>query len=113
MVSTDLVFARWTSNDGNLYFGTLALTTIVLEQTNMFLRLFLALWELRSAHLVSQHFMTFLGWQLWRFPLATGIVIVDGLKFIQEGECHYGENTSSFLRIVALIAWVAGAAVGF
>lgn len=24
-----LVFAQWTSNDGNLYFGTLALTTIL------------------------------------------------------------------------------------
>ena len=57
--------------------------------------------------------MTFLGWLGTAIPPVAGIVIVDYF-IIKKGDYSYGEGTKHhFCNILALIAWVAGAAVGF
>lgn len=109
-----LVFAQWTSNDGNLYFGTLALTTII-PRTNkhVLTAIFGVVGIVLSTLGITAYFMTFLGWLGTAIPPVAGIVIVDYF-IIKKGEYHYGEGTRHhFCNIVALIAWIAGAAVGF
>lgn len=109
-----LVFAQWTSNDGNLYFGTLALTTII-PKTNkhVLTAIFGVVGIVLSSLGITDYFLTFLGWLGTAIPPVAGIVIVDYF-IIRKGDYHYGEGTRHhFCNILALIAWVAGAVVGF
>ena len=109
-----LVFAQWTSNDGNLYFGTLALTTIIPKANKHVLTgIFGVVGIVLSSLGITDYFMTFLGWLGTAIPPVAGIVIVDYF-IIKKGNYSYGEGTKHhFCNILALIAWVAGAAVGF
>jgi len=109
-----LIFAQWTSNDGNLYFGTLALTTIIPKSNKHLLTGVFGIVGIALSSLgITDYFMTFLGWLGTAIPPVAGIVIVDYFV-IKKGDYHYGEGTRHhFCNILALIAWVAGAAVGF
>lgn len=109
-----LVFAQWTSNDGNLYFGTLALTTIIPKSNKHILTAVFGVVGIALSSLgITEYFLTFLGWLGTAIPPVAGIVIVDYF-IIKKGDYHYGEGTRHhFCNILALIAWVAGAIVGF
>lgn len=109
-----LVFAQWTSNDGNLYFGTLALTTIIPRTNKHILTAIFGVVGIALSSLgITNYFMTFLGWLGTAIPPVAGIVIVDYF-IIKKGNYNYGEGTKHhFCNILGIIAWVAGAAVGF
>lgn len=109
-----LVFAQWTSNDGNLYFGTLALTTIVPKTNKHVLTAIFGIVGIVLSTLgITNYFMTFLGWLGTAIPPVAGIVIVD-YYLVKKGKYKYGEGTKHhFCNVLALIAWIAGAAVGF
>lgn len=109
-----LVFAQWTSNDGNLYFGTLALTTILPRANKHILTgIFGVVGIVLSSLGITNYFLTFLGYLGTAIPPVAGIVIVDYF-IIRKGEYHYGEGVKHhFCNVLALIAWIAGGAVGF
>ena len=109
-----LVFAQWTSNDGNLYFGTLALTTIIPKSNKHVLTAIFGVVGIALSSLgITDYFMTFLGWLGTAIPPVAGIVIADYF-FIKKGNYQYGEGVKHhFCNVLALIAWIAGAAVGF
>lgn len=109
-----LVFAQWTSNDGNLYFGTLALTTIIPKSNKHILTAVFGIVGIILSSLgITDYFLTFLGWLGTAIPPVAGIVIVDYF-IIKKGDYKYGEGVSHhFCNILALIAWIAGAVVGF
>lgn len=109
-----LVFAQWTSNDGNLYFGTLALTTIVPKTNKHILTAIFGVIGIALSSLgITDYFLTFLGWLGTAIPPVAGIVIVD-FFLIRKGDYHYGEGVKHhFCNVLALIAWICGAFVGF
>ena len=109
-----LVFAQWTANDGNLYFGTLALTTILPRANKHILTgIFGVVGIVLSSLGITNYFLTFLGYLGTAIPPVAGIVIVDYF-IIRKGEYHYGEGVKHhFCNVLALIAWIAGGAVGF
>ena len=109
-----LVFAQWTSNDGNLYFGTLALTTILPRANKHILTgIFGVVGIVLSSLGITNYFLTFLGYLGTAIPPVAGIVIVDYF-IIRKGEYHYGEGVKHhFCNVLALVAWIAGAVVGF
>lgn len=109
-----LVFAQWTSNDGNLYFGTLALTTIIPGTNKHILTaIFGVVGIVLSSLGITAYFLTFLGWLGTAIPPVAGIVIVDYF-IIKRGKYHYGEGVRHhFCNVVALLAWLVGAVVGF
>ena len=109
-----LVFAQWTSNDGNLYFGTLALTTILPRANKHILTAIFGVVGIALSSLgITNYFLTFLGWLGTAIPPVAGIVIVDYF-IIRKGEYHYGEGVKHhFCNVLALVAWIAGAVVGF
>lgn len=109
-----LVFAQWTSNDGNLYFGTLALTTII-PKTNkhVLTAIFGVVGIVLSSLGITDYFLTFLGWLGTAIPPVAGIVIVD-FFLIRKGNYNYGEGVKHhFCNVLALIAWACGVLVGF
>lgn len=62
---------------------------------------------------ITNYFMTFLGWLGTAIPPVAGVVIVDYF-LIKKGKYQYGEGVKHhFCNVLALIAWIAGAAVGF
>lgn len=109
-----LVFAQWTSNDGNLYFGTLALTTIIPKSNKHILTGIFGIVGIALSSLgITDYFLTFLGWLGTAIPPVAGVVIVDYF-IIKKGDYHYGEGTRHhFCNVLALIAWAVGAVVGF
>lgn len=109
-----LVFAQWTSNDGNLYFGTLALTTIIPKSNKHVMTAIFGVVGIALSSLgITNYFMTFLGWLGTAIPPVAGVVIVDYF-LIKKGKYQYGEGVKHhFCNVLALIAWIAGAAVGF
>lgn len=109
-----LVFAQWTTNGGNLYFGTVALSTILPKGNKHIMTLVVgAIAVIAGAMGLMDYFTSFLSILAVGISPVAGVVIADYF-FIKKGRYQYGEGTKHyFCNLLALIAWVAGSVVGF
>ena len=109
-----LVFAQWTTNGGNLYFGTVALSTIFPKGNKHIMTLVVgAVAVIAGAMGLMDYFTTFLSILAVGISPVAGVVIADYF-FVKKGKYQYGEGTKHyFCNLLALIAWVAGSVVGF
>ena len=106
-----LVFAQWTTNGGNLYFGTVALSTIFPKGNKHIMTLVVGAVAVIAG--AMDYFTTFLSILAVGISPVAGVVIADYF-FVKKGKYQYGEGTKHyFCNLLALIAWVAGSVVGF
>jgi len=119
MAVLTILLASWTTNDVNLYSGSLSLTAmfpklskVVITAVSGAAGTILALLGINTA----AGFQSFLGLIAVLIPSAAAVMIVDYFFFKGEKNLSYDpekvESTPS-IRILPLIAWVIGALFGF
>jgi cytosine permease len=119
MAVLTILLASWTTNDVNLYSGSLSLTAmfpklskVVITAVSGAAGTILALLGINTA----AGFQSFLGLIAVLIPSAAAVMIVDYFLFKGDKNLSYApdkiESTPS-IRILPLIAWAIGAVFGF
>jgi cytosine permease len=118
MAVLTIILAAWTTNDNNLYSGALAINAMFPKLHKWVITVFsgalgtiLALLGINT----SAGFQTFLSFLAIIIPPAAAVMMVDYLFFKNDSNKEYrGEELQNLsnLRIVPVVCWVAGVAVG-
>ncbi len=111
-----LIFAQWTTNDNNLYSSSLGITNIFPRFKKKHVVLVIGPIATIGGALgaaSSGGFVTFLIVLGTVIPPVAGVVIADYF-ILHKSKYQFGTGTRyGFLSIPAIIAWIAGGAVGF